>query len=277
MDTMNDTTVIKAFRDMHASGCFVIPNPWDRGSAISLASMGFRCLATSSAALAYAMGRPESPGALDLETTLANAREIVGATNLPVSADFQAGYGTTTEEVRASVTRCIETGVAGLSIEDATTDPDRPLYDADEALDRVKAARAAIDESGRDLVLTARCEAFLVGCSNPMDTVLSRLVAFADAGADCLFAPGLRTPEQVREVVLAVAPKPVNVLAVDPSWMTVEALADLGVRRISVGSALARTAWGAFLASAKDIASNGSFQSLAHAEPFANLDELFAS
>lgn len=272
---MNDT--IKTFRAMHASGCFVIPNPWDRGSAIALASMGFRCLATSSAALCYALGRPESPGALDLETTLLNIREIVEATGLPVSADFQAGYGATPEEVRASVTRCIGTGVAGLSLEDATTDPDRPLYEANEALERMRAARAAVDESGRDLVLTARCEAFLVGCSNPMDTVLSRLVAFADAGADCLFAPGLRTPDQVREVVLAVAPRPVNVLAVDPTWMTVEALADLGVRRISVGSALARTAWGAFLASAKDIASSGSFQSLAQAEPFAILDEMFDS
>lgn len=274
---MKDTGVIQAFRDLHASGCFVIPNPWDRGSAIALASMGFRALATSSAALSYALGRPESPDGLDLDATLANVREIVRATDLPVNADFQAGYGATPAGVEASVMRCIETGVAGLSIEDAATDPDRPLYEADEALERVRAARAAIDKSKSGVVLTARCEAFLVGCPNPMEVVLSRLVAFAEAGADCLFAPGLRTPDQITQVVQAVAPKPVNVLAVDPAWMTVETLCDLGVRRISVGSALARTAWGAFLASAKDIATDGSFQSLARAEPFAKLDEMFAS
>ncbi|MAY74241.1 MAG: 2-methylisocitrate lyase [Phycisphaerae bacterium] len=274
---MTEPDVIQTFRNLHASGCFVIPNPWDRGSAIALASMGFRALATSSAALSFALGRPDSPGALDLDTTLANIREIVRATELPVSADFQDGYGATPADVEASVRRCVETGVAGVSIEDAAPDPDQPLYEATEALERVKAARAAIDATSPGVVLTARCEAFLVGCSDPMDVVLSRLAAFADAGADCLFAPGLRTAEQVEQVVRAVAPKPVNVLAVDPSWMTVGSLGDLGVRRISVGSALARTAWGAFLASAEDIASGGSFQSLARATPFARLDGLFAS
>lgn len=267
---------IKTFRDLHASGCFVIPNPWDRGSAIALASMGFRALATSSAALSYVLGRPESPDALDLDTTLTNVREIVLATSLPVNADFQSGYGKAPTDVAASVKRCIKTGVAGLSIEDAASNPDQPLYEASEALERVKAARATIDESGLDVVLTARCEAFLVDHPSPMETAISRLVAFAEAGADCLFAPGLRTPDQIKQVVSAVAPKPVNVLAVDPTWMTFDALAGLGVRRISVGSALARTAWGAFLASARDIATSGSFHSLARAEPFAKLDEMFS-
>ncbi len=276
MDTMNNTDVIKAFRDMHSSGCFVIPNPWNRGSAVALASMGFRALATSSAALAYDLGRPESPDALDLDTTLTNVREIVQATSLPVNADFQAGYGNAPSDVAASVKRCVSTGVAGLSIEDAAANADQPLYEASEALERVKAARTAIDESGLDVVLTARCEAFLVGHPNPLETALPRLVAFAEAGADCLFAPGLRTPDQIKQVVSAVAPKPVNVLAVDPTWMTFDALADLGVRRISVGSALARTAWGAFLASARDLAISGSFECLARAEPFAKLDEMFS-
>ena len=274
---MDDTDVIKTFRDLHASECFVIPNPWDCGSAMALASMGFRALATSSAALAYVLGRPESPDALDLDTTLSNVREIVQATILPVNADFQAGYGDTPADVAASVMRCIKTGVAGLSIEDAAADSDQPLYEASEALERVKAARTAIDESGLDVVLTARCEAFLVGHPNPLETAISRLVAFAEAGADCLFAPGVRTPDQIKQVVSAVAPKPVNVLAIDPTWMTFDALADLGVRRISVGSALARTAWGAFLASARELAIGGSFQFLARAEPFAKLDEMFAS
>ncbi len=273
---MNDTCVIQAFRDLHNSGCLVIPNPWDRGSAIALASIGFRALATSSAALSFASGRPDTPAALGLDTTLANIREIVRATDLPVSADFQAGYGRTPSDVEASVKRCLETGVAGLSIEDTAADADQPLHKAGDAIERVRAARSAIDASGSGAVLTARCEAFLVGCPKPMETVLSRLVAFAEAGADCLFAPGLRTPDQIAQVVRAVAPKPVNVLAADPAWMTVEVLADLGVRRISVGSALARVGWGAFLASAHDIAVGGSFHSLAKATPFADLDELFS-
>lgn len=261
---------------MHTSGCFVIPNPWDRGSAIALASMGFRALATSSAALSYALGRPERPDALDLATTLDNVREIALATSLPVNADLQSGYGKAPADVAASVRQCIKAGVAGLSIEDAATNPDQPLYEVSEALERVRAARTAIDDSGSDAVLTARCEAFLVDYPNPMETAISRLVAFSEAGADCLFAPGLRTPDQIRQVVSALAPKPVNVLAADPTWMTFDALADLGVRRISVGSAFARVAWGAFLASARDVATGGSFQSLAQAEPFIKLDEMFS-
>ena len=275
-DSVNDTNAIETFRDLHASECFVIPNPWDRGSAVALASMGFRALATSSAALTYVLGRPDCPDALDIDTTLTNVREIVGATSLPVNADFQAGYGNAPADVAASVKRCINTGAAGLSIEDAAASSDRSLYEASEALERVKAARAAIDESGVDVVLTARCEAFLVGHPNPLETAISRLAAFAEAGADCLFAPGLRTPDQIKQVVSAVAPKPVNVLAADPTWMTFDALADLGVRRIFVGSALARIAWGAFLASARDLAAGGSFRCLARAEQPANLDEMFS-
>ena len=265
------------FRDLHASGCILLPNAWDAGSAVVLESLGFEAIATSSAGLAFTLGRPDTPASIGLEATLANVRAVSDATRLPVNADFQAGYGATPDEVAVNVRRCIDAGAAGLSIEDATGDDDRPLFGADAALERVEAARAAIDESGTGAVLTARAEAFLVGAPAPLETALARLTAFADAGADCLFAPGLSTPAEVTAVVEAAAPKPVNVLAVDPSWMTLDALRDLGVRRISVGSALARVGWGAFLEAARDIAATGSFRRVAGAEPFESLNRLFAS
>lgn len=273
---MNERDPIATFRELHASGCFVMPNAWDAGSAILLASFGFRALATSSAALAFSRGRPDRPTSTGLETTLENVGEVVRATSLPVNADFQAGYGETPEALAASVRRCVEAGVAGLSIEDATGDEDRPLLGIDEALERVRAARAAIDASGRDVLLTARAEAFLTGHPRPLETVLERLVAFAEAGADCLFAPGLRTREEIAAVVAAVAPQPVNVLTSDPTWMTAAALAELGVRRISVGSALARVGWASFLDAAREIAASGSFRVLESAAPFSTLDRLFA-
>ncbi|NNF45029.1 MAG: isocitrate lyase/phosphoenolpyruvate mutase family protein [Phycisphaerales bacterium] len=273
---MNENDPIAAFRRLHASGCFVLPNPSDAGSAILLASLGFSALATSSAAVAFARGRPDDASSLGLEATLDNVREIVTATDLPVNADFQSGYGATPEAVAESVRRCVATGVAGLSIEDATGDVDHPLFDESEALERVQAARSAIDASGRNVVLTARSECFLVGVSDPLETALRRLVAFAEAGADCLFAPGISSREEISEVVAAAAPKPTNVLAVDPAWMTVETLGKLGVRRISVGSALARVGWKGFADAARAIATTGSFRSLEAAEPFATLNRLFS-
>jgi 2-methylisocitrate lyase-like PEP mutase family enzyme len=267
---------IQEFRSLHEADCFVLPNPWDRGSAIMLASLGYKALATSSAALGFVRGVIDSPTTIGLEPTLSNITEIAGATDLPVNADYQAGFGATAEQVATNVHRCIETGVAGLSIEDATGNAAAPLYDADEAVDRVRAARSAIDASGSGVVLTARCESFLVDHPRPLETALERLAAFADEGADCLYAPGLSSPEHVRKVVEAVSPLPVNVLAVDSSWMTVASLTDLGVRRISFGSAMARVAWGALRRSAEDIARSGSFVSLDNSEPFSALNSLFA-
>lgn len=271
MDT--DSRAAK-FRELHER-CFVVPNPWDAGSARFLASLGFEALASTSAGLAFAFGRDDHPNALSLDEVLANARSIVDATPLPVSADFQAGYGASPEDVRDNVASCVATGVAGVSIEDASGDPEAPLFDRGQALERLAAAREAIEASGRDVVLTARAECFLVDHPRPLEASLERLVAYAEAGADCLFAPGVRTPEQVSAVVEAVAPKPVNVIACDPTWMTVERLAELGVRRISVGSAFARVAWHGFMKSARDVAEHGSFASLAHAEPFETFAGLF--
>ncbi|MCG8418804.1 MAG: isocitrate lyase/phosphoenolpyruvate mutase family protein [Proteobacteria bacterium] len=273
---MDTTQTPATFRELHQSGCFVIANPWDIGSARYLASLGFRALATTSAGLSFSMGRPDCPTSLNRAIALQNIRDLVEATVLPVNADFQAGYGDAPEDVAESVALCVGTGVAGLSIEDATGDDDHPLYELPVALARLRAARAAIDSSGRDVLLTGRAECFLVGHPSPLRESIERLVAYADAGADCLFAPGLKTPEQVREVVAAVSPRPVNVLAADPSWMTLHRLADLGVRRISVGSALARVAWSALMAAASEIATDGTFAGLTRAESFTTLNRLFS-
>ncbi|MEL7471895.1 MAG: isocitrate lyase/phosphoenolpyruvate mutase family protein [Planctomycetota bacterium] len=267
---------VAEFRRLHESGCFVLPNPWDRGSAKVLASLGFKALATSSAAVCFMLGRPETPTALTVGETLHNVREIAGATELPVNADFQAGYAAGFDQLAENVRRCVEVGAAGLSIEDQATDPNGFLFDITEAADRVRAARAAIDAAGSNAVLTARTECFLVGDPNPMKTAMDRLARFAEAGADCLFAPGVSTPEDVKTLVEHVAPLPINVLAVDPSWMSLKSLGDLGVRRISTGSALARVAWGAFRFAATEIAEDDSLSSLASAEPFERLNELFA-
>lgn len=235
MTIIADKDKLAAFRRLHEAGCFVIPNPWDRGTACYLASAGFSALATSSAALAFSRGVGDSPTSLSLDVVLENIGEIVEATPLPVNADFQAGYGQTADEVAHNVGRCVAAGVCGLSIEDACGDPAQPLYALDVAVSRIRAARAAIDASGRDVLLTGRAESFLVGHPAPMNDVLERLTAYAEAGADVLYAPGPRHPQDIRRIVDAVAPLPVNVLATDPSWMTVASLAALGVRRISVG------------------------------------------
>jgi 2-methylisocitrate lyase-like PEP mutase family enzyme len=270
-------SAIDRFRALHEAGCFVIPNPWDAGSARFLHHIGFEALATTSAGMAFARGRPDRVWAVPLGDVLAHCREIVAATPLPVSADFQSGFSHDVDGMQRSVAACVATGVAGLSIEDATGDGAAPLYDRATAIARVRAARAAIDATGVPVVLTARCEAWLVGDPDPATTALDRLVAFADAGADCLFAPGVRDPDVIARIVTAVAPKPVNVIVSAPgTGLSVARLAELGVRRISVGSALARVAWGAFMRAATRMREAGDFEGLAGAATFAELDEIFA-
>jgi len=267
---------VHQFRALHESGCFVLPNPWDAGSAIYLAHLGFKALATTSAGFAFSKGLPDA--AVPREMMLEHFRELAAATSLPVNADFRNGYADDPEGVAANVALCIATGVAGLSIEDSTGRSDEPLYDFGLAVKRVKAARAAIDSSGVPVVLTARCEAWLVDDPNPLRTSLDRLVAFADAGADCLYAPGVSRPDEIAAIVKAIAPKPVNVLVSKFNRDLSQArLNDLGVRRISVGSALACVAWGAFIRAAQSINDRGSFAALADAAPGVDLNNLFSS
>jgi 2-methylisocitrate lyase-like PEP mutase family enzyme len=271
---MNTSDRRAAFRRLHERGCFVLPNPWDAGSARYLAHLGFAALATTSAGHAFSLGLPD--GATPRDAVLAHVRAIVDATDLPVNADFESGHGADPDAVAESVRRCVETGAAGLSIEDSTGRADAPLYELAEALERLQAARGAIDASGTGVVLTARAECHLVGHPDPLRESLRRLEAYAAAGADCLYAPGLRTREAVAAVVAAVAPRPVNVLVSAP-YFTVRELEDLGVRRISVGGALARAAWGAFMRAADEIAAQGTFGRLADAAPHAELNALLAS
>jgi 2-methylisocitrate lyase-like PEP mutase family enzyme len=260
-------SAVETFRALHASGCFVLPNPWDAGSAIYLEHVGFRALATTSAGFAFAEGLPDGGVALNL--MLDHFRDLVGATSLPVNADFQNCYADDPDGVAENVRLCVETGVAGLSIEDSTGNRTTPLYDFDLALERVKAARAAIDATGTAVVLTARCEAYLVGDPDPLRTSLERLVAFAGAGADCLYAPGVTTADEIATIVKAVAPKPVNVLLYTKNCdLTLQQLTDLGVRRISLGSSLARAAWTGVTTLTKEIQETGQFTSLAEATTF---------
>lgn len=266
------SSAIDRFRALHESGCFVIPNPWDVGSARYLAHAGFAALATSSAGLAFTLGRPD--GALPCDAVLAHQREVVAATPLPVNADFQNGYADDPDGVAANVERCIATGVAGLSIEDATGDAAAPIYEEALAIARIRAARAAIDRSGSGVLLTARCEAYLVKHPDAATLVPARLAAYAAAGADCLYAPALPDLEAITATVAQAAPRPVNVLVSSPGY-TVAQLAARGVRRISVGSGLARVAWGA-VARAVDALAAGSFEGFAGALPFAVLDGVFA-
>jgi 2-methylisocitrate lyase-like PEP mutase family enzyme len=249
------------FRKLHESGCFVIPNPWDIGTARYLQHLGFKALASTSAGFAFAQGRPDY--AVPRDMMLTHLRELVEATDLPVNADFENGYAHEPDGVAESVRLCVATGVAGLSIEDSTGDKDKPLYDLDLAVARIKAARGAIDKAGGDVMLVGRAECFLVGRPD-LDETNRRLKAYSAAGADCLYAPGIRTREQIAAVVEAVAPKPVNVLIGAPGH-TVADLAALGVRRISVGGSLARAAWGGFLRAAKQLASEGRFDAFADA------------
>jgi 2-methylisocitrate lyase-like PEP mutase family enzyme len=268
-------STVTQFRVLHESGCFVLPNPWDIGSAVYLHHLGFKALATTSAGAAFAHGRPD--GALPLDVMLAHIRDVVDAAPLPVNADFLSGYAREPEGVAENVTLCLETGVAGLSIEDNTGEEASPLYEANLAIERIRAARAAIDASGTQVVLTGRCEAWLVGQADPFRFALERLVAYAEAGADCLYAPGVSEPDEIAAIVKAVAPKPVNILMYGPSkTLSVSSLSDLGVRRVSVGSSLACVAWGAFIRSAQSIASTGTFDSFADAVPFGEINDVFA-
>jgi 2-methylisocitrate lyase-like PEP mutase family enzyme len=252
---------------LHQSGCFVLPNPWDAGSAVYLEHAGFKALATTSAGFAFAQGLPD--GGVALEMMLDHFRDIARATPLPVNADFLNAFADDPNGVAENVRQCVETGVAGLSVEDSTGNNEKPLYDFALALERVKAAHAAIDASGVAVVLTARCEAHLVGASDPLRTSLDRLVAYADAGADCLYAPGFTTTDDIAAIVKAVAPKPVNVLLYTKNCnLTFQQLADLGVRRISLGSSLARAAWTGVLAFTKQIQETGQFSWLSQATAF---------
>lgn len=254
----------------------MLPNPWDAGTARYLEHLGFEAVATTSAGFAFSRALPDSVTAVPIDLVLAHVREIVAATTLPVNADFQNCYADDPEGVAANVTRCIATGVAGFSVEDATGNNGKPLYDFSLAVERVKAARAAIDAAGIPVVLTARCEAWLVGDSDPLRTALDRLIAFAAAGADCLYAPGVSKPDEIAAIVKAATPKPVNILvSTNNCDLSVSQLADLGVRRISVGAALARVAWGAFIQSARSIKETGSFKDFADAAPFNELNDLF--
>jgi 2-methylisocitrate lyase-like PEP mutase family enzyme len=259
------------FRRLHQSGCFVIPNPWDLGSARLLARLGFPALATTSAGFAWSLGRADN--GVSLEEALAHFRAIAGGVELPVNADFEGGFATEPAEVGANVALAVGTGVAGLSIEDSTGDASHPLFDFGLAVERIRAARAAIDTGGTGVLLTGRSEGFIVGRPDLAETI-RRLTAYAEAGADCLYAPGLRTKGDIAAVVKAVAPKPVNAL-VGSDFVTVAELAELGVRRISVGGALARAAWTGFLQAAKEIAEQGTFTSLAGAVSFADLNGSF--
>jgi 2-methylisocitrate lyase-like PEP mutase family enzyme len=268
------TSLVEKFRALHASGCFVLPNPWDIGTAVYLEQLGFKALATTSAGFAFSRSKPD--GGVPRDEMLAHIREIVQATSLPVNADFQAGYADKPEDVAANVELCVGTGVAGLSIEDSTGRSDRPLYEKKLAIERIRAARSAIDASKTRVVLTGRCEAWLVGDPEPLNTTLDRLTAYAEAGADCLYAPGVTDPNEITRIVKTVAPKPVNVLVSGFNHqLTLSELTDLGVRRISVGSGLALAAWGAFLRAAQDIRTNGTFNLLANNAASADLNMLF--
>ena len=274
---MNDfaqASTVAQFRTLHESGCFVLPNPWDVGTAIYLQHLGFKALATTSAGFAFSRGL--SDGKVPRDEMLGHIREIARATPLPVNADFLNGFAAEPEGVAANVKLCVATGVAGLSIEDSTGDDDAPLYEEPLAIERVRAARRAIDDSKIPVVLTGRCEAWLVGHPDALNIARTRLVAYAEAGADCLYAPGVREPDEIAELVKAIAPKPLNVLVSRPSEkLSVARLNDLGVRRISVGSALAAVAWGAFIRAAREIAESGTFDSLSGAAPFGEINNIF--
>ena len=260
------------FRQLHESGCFTLPNPWDIGSAKYLAHLGFKALATTSAG--YAFSRGLADGAVGLHAMLAHVREIVEATDLPVNADFENAYGDDANTAAENVRLCVETGVAGVSVEDNSGRKDKPLYEIEHAADRIRAAHEAIH--GSDVVLVARAECFLVGRED-IDEVIRRLTAYSEAGADCLYAPGLRERDHIAAVVKAVAPKPVNLLISAPGGLTIRDAEELGVRRVSVGGALARVAWGGFIRAAKVLAEGGVFDGFANAAPHSDLQKFFSA
>jgi 2-methylisocitrate lyase-like PEP mutase family enzyme len=270
---MTDTAErCRMFRELHQSGCFVIPNPWDLGSARLLAQLRFPALATTSSGFAWSQGRRDNH--VPLERVLAHLRSIADGVDVPVNADFEGGFAIEPAAVSQNITAATATGIAGISIEDSTGTPSSPLFDFTLSVERIRAARRAIEESGTGVLLTARSEGFIVGRPDLGETI-RRLTAYSEAGADCLYAPGIRTRADIEAVVEAVAPKPVNVL-VGGDFTTVAELAELGVRRISVGGALARAAWTAFLQAAREIADHGTFTRFAQIVPFAEIDQAFA-
>jgi 2-methylisocitrate lyase-like PEP mutase family enzyme len=273
MATTDFTARRAAFRKLHESGCFVIPNPWDIGTARYLQHLGFQALASSSAGFAFSQGLPDAD--VPCDAMLSHIAEIVASVDLPVNADFESAYADDAEGVARNVRRCVETGVAGLSIEDSTSDPSKPLFELPAAVERMRAARAAIDSSGQSVMLVGRAECFLVGHADPLKESIRRLQAYSEAGADLLYAPGVRERADILAIVSAVSPKPVNVLMSANTGLKVPDLAALGVRRISVGSSLARAAWGGFVRAAKAIAEEGSFAGFDGAAPFAELNAFF--
>ncbi|HUH59460.1 MAG TPA: isocitrate lyase/phosphoenolpyruvate mutase family protein [Candidimonas sp.] len=262
----------QAFQKLHESGCFVLPNPWDRGSARYLQSLGFQALATTSSGLAWSRARPDN--GLDRETILAHLSDMVDATDVPINADFENGYADDAMQLEESVRLAIETGVAGISIEDSTYLAKQPLYSIDDACNRLRAARRAIDKAGGDVMLIGRAECFFVGRPDLAETI-ARLKAYSHVGADCLYAPGIRTREEIEAVVAAVHPKPVNLLVGSDSAMTIADIAKLGVRRVSVGGALARVAWGGVMQAARLLADEGRFDGFANAASGADMNALF--
>jgi 2-methylisocitrate lyase-like PEP mutase family enzyme len=270
---MTPTHRVTDFRRLHEAGCFVMPNPWDIGSARLLVGLGFPAIATTSAGLAWSVGRRDNE--ISLEVSLAHLRAIAGCVDVPLNADFEDGFAKEPAGVAANVSAAAATGVAGLSIEDSTGDAAKPLYDFTLAIERIKAARRAIDASGTGVLLTGRSEGFIAGRPDLAKTI-ERLVAYADAGADCLYAPGVRSLDDIAAIVRAVAPKPVNVL-VGGDFTTVAQLAEIGVRRISVGGALARAAWTGFLGAAKEIAGQGTFTALGRTLSVPELNGLFGT
>jgi methylisocitrate lyase len=264
--------IVQRFHQLHQSGCFVMPNPWDIGSARLLAQLGFPAVATTSAGFAWSMGRPDNH--VTVEEAIAHFRTIAHGVNVPVNGDFEGGFAIEPEDVAENVTRAAATGVSGLSIEDSTGDAGRPLFDFGLSVERVKAARRALDASATGVLLTGRSEGFIVGRPDLAETI-RRLTAYAEVGADCLYAPGISKDDEIEAVVKAVAPRPVNVL-VSGNVATVQRLAEMGVRRISVGGALARASWAGFLDAAREIAERGTFSGLARGTPGGELNKAFA-
>jgi 2-methylisocitrate lyase-like PEP mutase family enzyme len=260
------------FKKMHETGCFVIPNPYDIGSALALQHLGFKALASTSAGFAWTIGKADNRVTLDDVCTPLSA--ICGAVDLPVNADLEGGFAHEADKVGANVARAVKTGVAGLSIEDSTGDAAKPLYERALGVERIKAARAAIDADNSGVLLTGRCEGFLVG-QGDLAMVIDRLNAYSEAGADCLYAPGIKTREQIAAVVKAVHPKPVNLL-IGASGLSVAEARDLGVRRISVGGSLARSAWAGFMSAAREMAEEGTFTELAKGFPGGELNKMFS-